>query len=407
MSNPQELSYLKGRDIIIIGLQAWYTDIGSNCKSIARELSIHNRVLYINMPLDRKTAWTGKKDPNIRRHAEIAKGKGDDLYEAEPNLWNYYPHTIIESINWLPKGAVYNFINRINNRRFAAEIRKAAARMGFKDYVLFNDNDIFRSIHLKEFLKPSLYIYYSRDNLTYVGYWKKHGEGLEPVHIAKADLAVANSTYLANRLKQYNPRSYYIGQGCNLSLFRPDEPNPVPADLEGIPHPIIGYVGAITGLRLDERIILELAKQCPDMSIVMVGPEDDQFQASTLHQCSNVFFPGKKAIPELPAYIAAFDICINPQLVNDMTIGNYPLKIDEYLAMGKPVIATRTEAMDIFGDTVYLAGTPADYPVLARKALSENNEEKRGARIRLARSHTWAQSIAALDQAILNTIAPH
>ncbi len=44
---------------------------------------------------------------------------------------------------------------------------------------------------------------------------------------------------------------------------------------------------------------------------------------------------------ELPGYIQHFDVCINPQKLNPITIGNYPLKVDEYLAMGKPVVATR------------------------------------------------------------------
>ncbi len=48
------------------------------------------------------------------------------------------------------------------------------------------------------------------------------------------------------------------------------------------------------------------------------------------------------------AYIHHFTICINPQLVNPLTIGNYPRKIDEYLASGKPVVATATQAMEMF-----------------------------------------------------------
>lgn len=42
-----------------------------------------------------------------------------------------------------------------------------------------------------------------------------------------------------------------------------------------------------------------------------------------------------------------FDVCMNPQLVNEITIGNYPRKVDEYLALGKPVIATKTLTMDL------------------------------------------------------------
>ena len=56
----------------------------------------------------------------------------------------------------------------------------------------------------------------------------------------------------------------------------------------------------------------------------------------------NVHFLGAKKTDELASYMEHFDVCINPQVVNDLTIGNYPRKIDEYLAMGKAVVATDT-----------------------------------------------------------------
>ncbi|HAI83429.1 MAG TPA: glycosyl transferase family 1, partial [Chitinophagaceae bacterium] len=83
----------------------------------------------------------------------------------------------------------------------------------------------------------------------------------------------------------------------------------------------------------------------PEWSLVLVGPEDEAFKQSALHQLPNVHFLGSKQPEALPEYVAAFDVCINPQLLNEVTIGNYPRKVDEYLAMGKPVVATQTEAM--------------------------------------------------------------
>ncbi|MFC7669776.1 glycosyltransferase [Hymenobacter humi] len=74
-----------------------------------------------------------------------------------------------------------------------------------------------------------------------------------------------------------------------------------------------------------------------------------------------------------------FDVCTNPQAVNEVTIGNYPLKIDEYLAMGKPVVATATRAMDMFADYVYL-------PRNAQEWLEQ-------ARCRLGGAHPGAQRI--------------
>lgn len=398
---------MRGKDIVIIGLQAWYTDIGSNCKSIAKELSLHNRVLYINMPLDRKTIVHQKDDPNIRRHMEIIRGKGEDLVLVSPNLWNYYPSRVLESINWIPSTPLFSVLNRINNRRFASDIQKAVKKMGFTDYILFNDNDIFRSFYLKDLLKPkpAVYIYYSRDNLLGVDYWKRHGTTIEPAHIAKADIGMANSVYLANYLKKYNDNAWYIGQGCNISLFDADKEHIIPEDLEKIAHPRIGFVGAINTIRIDERVIASIARERPDWQIVMIGPEDEYFAGSDLHQLPNVHFLGKRPIESLPAYVAGFDVCINPQLINPVTIGNYPLKVDEYLAMGKPVVATNTDAMQIFEDQVYLADTPEAFAPLIDQALRENTPQRKQERIALARTHTWAESVKQLHLAVNKTLS--
>ncbi|GGB16500.1 glycosyltransferase [Puia dinghuensis] len=389
-------------DFVIVGLQAWYYELGSNCKNIALELSKQHRVLYINMPLDRRTIFQKKDDPRIAKHLDLVRRRHTEVVQLGPNLWNYSPTTVLESINWLPSNFLFRFFNKINNRRLAADIRKAVDILGFKDYILFNDNDIFRSFYLKELLQPKLYIYYSRDNLLAVPYWKKHGTAFEPPHIAKADVGVANSIYLAGYLRQYNPKSYYIGQGCSLAVFNPNASYPLPDDLQGIPHPIIGYVGAIVNIRIDIRIILEIARTRPDWHIVMVGPEDDFFAGSTLHTLPNVHFLGRKDLATLPAYIAHCDVCINPQLINEMTIGNYPLKIDEYLAMGKPVVATRTVTMKLFEAHTYLADTPEEYVPLIEKAITENNATLQAERIRFANEHTWENVLKEFYRVISN-----
>ena len=391
---------IQNRDFVIIGLQQWYTPIGSNCKNIAVQLARNNRVLYINSPLDRKTVIQSKDDPNVIYHLKAIKGEVPDIVPIGENLWNLYPSSILESINWVPSTTVFSWLNKRNNKKFACDIQKAIEKMGFKDVIIFNDNDIFRGFYIKELLKPEAYVYYSRDYLLGVDYWKKHGSKLEPKHIAHSDVAVANSLYLADMLKQYNPRSYYVGQGCDLALFNADEKHPLPADLQYLPQPIIGYVGALNTLRLDISILERIAKARSEWSLVLVGPEDEAFRNSSLHSLPNVHFLGRKEVNELPSYIQAFDVCINPQLVNQVTIGNYPLKIDEYLAMGKPTVATSTKTMSLFSGHVYLAGKPDEYVELIEKALHENPGSRREERINFAKSHSWENSVAGIYQAI-------
>lgn len=348
-----------------------------------------------------------KDDPHVKYQLEALQGREKTIVQVEENIWNLYPATILESINWVPSTTVFSWLNRRNNRRFSDSIAKAIKEMHFKDVILFNDNDIFRGYYLKEFLRPATYIYYSRDFLLGVDYWKKHGQTLEPRHIAKADIAVANSLYLTRILQQYNPHSYYVGQGCDLQLFNPQVAHPRPGDLPAGGRPLIGYVGALNTLRLDIRILEKIATSRPDWDLVLVGPEDVVFKASSLHQLPNVHFPGKKELAQLPAYIQAFDVCLNPQLVNPVTAGNYPLKIDEYLAMGKPIVATSTEAMELFREHVYLAGSADEYVPLIARALEENNAALEQERIRFAGEHTWENSVNAIYKAILTPNGRH
>lgn len=394
---------IQNRDIVIVGLQQWYTPIGSNCKNIALQFARHNRVLYVNSPLDRRTILQQKQDKEVAYHLQVVKGQAPGVVPIAENFWNLYPDRVLESANFIPFTPLFSAFNRINNRRFAKSIQKAIQELGFRDVLLFNDNDIFRGFYLKELLQPDRYIYYSRDYLVAMDYWKRHGAKLEPLHIAKADVAVANSLYLTEMLLQYNPDSHYVGQGCDLSLFDPEKQYERPADLPPANAPLIGYVGALTAMRLDPEILLEISRKRPEWQIVLVGPEDDVFRQSALHQQNNVHFLGRKPLDELPAYLQHFNVCINPQLLNEITIGNYPLKIDEYLAMGKPSVATDTKTMQLFRDHVYLAASPAAYVPLIEKALQESDPELKTARIAFARSHTWENSVEAIYKAILES----
>lgn len=382
---------IEGRDIVIIGQQPWDTDIGSNCKDIALEMSRCNRILYVNSPLDRATWIRNKNDQKIKKRVSVIKGKENGLIKINDSLWNLYPDCMVESINWISIPYVFDFFNKQNNRKFANSIKKALDKLGFKDYILFNDNEMFKGFYLKDFLNPEISIYYSRDYMLAVDYWKKHGERLEPLLISNNDICMANSTYLADYCKKYNPNSFYIGQGCDLEMFSNITAEAV--EFKNIKGPIIGYVGALQSIRLNIELIAGIAQARPDWNIVLVGPEDDNFRSSILHQLPNVIFTGLKPMNELPACIKSFDVCINPQLINEVTIGNYPRKIDEYLAVGKPVVATRTRAMDIFKDHVYLADDLGEYLKYIEQAILEENPLLQTQRKDFAQLHTWENCV--------------
>jgi glycosyltransferase involved in cell wall biosynthesis len=395
------MTLIKGKDIVVVGLQPWDNEIGSNCKNIAIEFAKNNRVLYVNYPMDRISIKREANNPLVAKRIDIINNKKNNLIQINDSTWQLYPNCVLESINWIPSTFTFRFFNKINNWRFAAEVKKAIAALNFKDYILFNDSDMFRSYHLAELIKPKLSMYYTRDNMMSVPYWYKHGHKLEPELVRKSDVVTANSTYLADIAKQHNPNSFYVGQGCETDAFDLEKINYVPSDIEPIKAPIIGYIGALYKLRLDLNLIEHIALSKPEWSVVLIGPEDDVFKQSRLHELKNVHFLGLKDSSELPAYLAKFDVAINPQILNEVTIGNYPRKIDEYLAMGKPTVATETKAMSIFKDYTYLGKTKEDYIMLIEKALAENSLAKQQERIKYARSHTWENSVSEIYKAML------
>ena len=381
---------IKNRDFIVFGLQAWDINIASTCKYTALEISKNNRVLFVNPPLQRRIAIMDKKKPEVKKRLRIIEGKDPDIEQVNDNFWVLYTRTIVETINWINSPAIFNFFNRKNDKRYAKQILKAANKLKFKDFILFDDNSMIDGFYLKEFLKPKLFVYLLRDAVILVDYHKKHGTRLQPQIIKKADIAVANSDYFANYCRQTNSNSHMIGQGCDLTMYNDaDGSLQIPDDLKDIKRPIIGYVGFLTTIRLDIDVLVHIAEQRPNNSLLLVGPEDEDFKNSKLHKLSNVYFLGRKNPDELAAYIKGFDVALNPQKVNEITDVNYPLKIDEYLAMGKPTVATKTTFMNYFKDHTYLPATKEEYVIEIDKALKEDNEEIRKERITYASGHTW------------------
>lgn len=298
----------------------------------------------------------------------------------------------------MPHNFIYKFFNKRNNKKLAEEIEKAAQKLKFQNPILFIDNDFFNGLYLQDFLDVKSTIYYLRDYLLAQPYFYKHGKFAEPELIKKVDLVVSNSLYLNSYAKKMNPHSFYTGQGCGDDYFI--KPETIPDEIINIKNPIIGYCGFLTSMRLDINLIESIAQERTDWNIVLVGPEDEDFKKSSLHNLENVYFTGGKNESQLPGFVHNFDVCLNPQIVNQLTIGNYPRKVDEYLAAGKPVVATKTETMEAFADCTYLCNGKEEYISAIENALKFDNEEKRQKRIEVARSHSWENTVEKVYEAI-------
>jgi len=393
---------MKNQNFLITCLQVWETEIGTTIRNMALEISNQNKVLYVNTPMDHSTWLRNLKNRVSDRRMDVINKKTSPLRQINENLWVLDFPFMVYSINKIPFNFLFDFFNKRNNHKIAKYIQKQTKALNFENYINFIDNDIYRSLYMKEYLSPRLSIYYRRDFVIAKSYWKKNGTRLEPQIIAKSDLVMANSTLFCTEIERYNPKAFLLETGVNLDLYDASKEYQVPLDIKNIPRPIIGYVGSIDSSRLDEDLMYQMAKNRPDYSYVLIGPEDDVFKKSKMHQMKNVYFTGSKKLDELPVYISAFDVCLNPQKINEITLGNYPLKIDEYLALGKPVVATTTPIMtEVFNEQVHLAITVDDNLRGIDLAVSESNDENlKVQRIQFAQTHSWEARIEKMYEII-------
>lgn len=392
--------FIKGRDIVLFGFQPWEIQTGSNFVDIAFELARYNRVLFINRALDRVSVWKHRGDSQIQNCLNDIRKKKNNLKKIHEQLWVLNPATVLESINWIPVAWLHDKLNFINNKRLAKQINKAISALGFSNVILINDNDFIRGRYLKQLVNCTDYIFYLRDYLPGVKYFRRHGPRLEAQTIRQATMVAANSGYLATYASRWNAYSFDIGQGFSMSISSQQS---IPGDMQRIKKPVIGYAGYLSTLRIDEGIVQFIAQSFPECSIVLVGQTDPYSSLDGIAHLPNVHFLGCKPVAELSSYIRCFDICINPQKVNSITIGNYPRKIDEYLALGKPVVVTKTEAMGIFAQHTFQCTTKAAYVAAIEEIignpgrhLSPNAKESR---ILFASGHTWAKSMSRLGHA--------
>ena len=111
-------------------------------------------------------------------------------------------------------------------------------------------------------------------------------------------------------------------------------------ELRALPRPIIGYVG---GLHRHPSIDLlaAMARARPHWSWSTSAPANPTSPLGTL---PNVHLLGRRPHGELPRHIREFDACISPTPAR-LTETVVPTKINEYLAMGKPVVTTDLPAL--------------------------------------------------------------
>jgi len=150
-------------------------------------------------------------------------------------------------------------------------------------------------------------------------------------------------------------------------------------------------------------LLKHVATAHPEWSLVLMGATDDRHCADELRalgQMTNVYFLGRKEIEQVPYYVKAFDVCLIPYKVNERAENASPLKLYDYMALGKPIVTTDFPAAKAFSDVVYIANSEKEFTHYVGVALSEQGGSLFLKRRRVAAKHTWEDRVEQLSELI-------
>jgi glycosyltransferase involved in cell wall biosynthesis len=170
-------------------------------------------------------------------------------------------------------------------------------------------------------------------------------------HVAAADrraaadarLVFATTRALARRHSPSNPKTFHVGNVADFAHFaRAVDQRLGPPQLASLPRPVLGFAGNIAANKVDVTLLGRLADNDRSRSILIAGPVDPSLEreVQALTRRENVTWIGPVPYAEIPAVVSVFDVGVIPYLENSYTRNVFPLKLFEYLAAGKPVLAT-------------------------------------------------------------------
>lgn len=384
-------------DIVCISSIDWDFIWQGHQEIMSRFAATGHRVLFVEN--------TGVRAPKVRDFGRVRQRirnwwRGTKGFREErPNLFVYSPLVLP-----LPYSRPARFINRLI--LFSA-LRRWLRATGFYRPVVWTFLPTPLAHDLIAELDPLLTIYYCIDDLASSSPGAKRIVPSEDKLFQTADLVFVTSERLRARASRFSSRVHLFPFGVNLERFEEvrSRPDDVPADMQALASPVVGYVGGLHQW-VDQDLLATVAARMPDATFALVGPA--QTDVSRLERCANVRLLGQRPHPELPRYVKRFDVGIVPYRDTDYTANVYPTKLNEYLAMGLPVVATDLPEIRRFnashGSVVQIAHDADTFAAAIRSALHDASPADVEKRVQVAHENSWTSRVAAMTELIARAI---
>ncbi len=335
----------------------WFTENRTSSHHVARRLAKRHPLIYFESP--------GLRAPRPSRR---------DLKKVAQKILRFLkgprrtPEAIVvQTLLQLPWHH-YRVVRRVNQHLLRLTVRLVMWRLAIESPVSWFVVPHVASLagHLGE----RLVVYYCIDDYASMpDVDRSEIARMDEELTKKADLVFVVSATLLEAKRTLNPHSYHSPHGVDFAHFAraQDAALPIPADIANLKHPIVGFFGLIERW-IDLDLVAYLAEQRPDWTFLMIGRL--AVPVGETPRRPNIIFLGTRPYEELPAYGKAFDVAIIPYRLTRNALAANPLKLREYLAMGKPIVSVSTPEIDLFADFISIARSREEFLAGLDRAIS-------------------------------------
>jgi len=370
-------------DTICFGGQDWWYHHRAHIDlQLIRRFARMGTTLYVNSivmqkPSLKKNTGGGKSFTHklIRKTKSIFTG----LKKSDAGFWVYSPFTLpVHHISW-----ARSLNESLLRKQMVNIVRKLEIHEPIIWVVCPAACDV--AVNMKKakliYLKTDVYEEFPNVDIELI---RGHDKRLK----ANADLTIFVSRALYDEESGQCRKAIYLDHGVDFHLFASAAQDPYkPEDIAEIPKPIVGFFGEIADYTVDIGFIEKVIDYLPGKSFVFVG--EVSVDCSALVARENVWMLGKKPYEEIPHYGKCFDVAIMPWRQNRWVELCNPIKLKEYLALGKPVVSTPFTELQNFRDVVHEARNPEDFAEGIRKVLVEDSPTRVVARRKKVETSTW------------------
>lgn len=384
---------MRNMNVICVAMTTWEGDYMKAVVQLMTALGQQTKVLFVDYQFTWKDVlmgWVGRSKLPVARMLGW-EPRLREITEGESTVHVLTPMPILP-INWIKNHWLHRIFNELNAEIIAYSIKKARKQLGMVNAEMINAYNPVIGLPLQKKVGVEATYYYCYDEISQSEWCKTHGPRFEEEFAEKVDGVVVSSEPLMEKFKGANKNVQWIPNGVDFPLF-----HQAFSPQGNVDQPRVCYIGSLD-FRVDFDMLQSAITSLPAVQFDLVGRVIETQKVRELQAFPNVHVHGPQSGADLPAFLQQATVGIIPFVKNEFTRNIYPLKINEYLAAGLPVVMTDFAQLSGFDGLAEVVNGEAAFEGALAKALTENDSALRFERAERAHDNSWEKRAHTLFQ---------